>query len=93
MDAFYVKPLACWIPHVLIPNHVPTCPHCKEKKFVNPQKARWINSPKILYGKDRHRYMLDKFGDLARIDAAHQRLEAMGRDVGIDFRFEHGVEA
>lgn len=39
-------------------------------------------------GKDRHRYMLDKFGDLTRIDAAHQRLEAMGRDVGIDFRFD-----
>ena len=57
VDAFYVKSLAVWIPHVLIPNHVPTCPHCKRKDYVHVANARWINHPKILYGKDRHRYL------------------------------------
>jgi predicted DsbA family dithiol-disulfide isomerase len=39
-------------------------------------------------GKDRTRYMLDKFRDQARIDAAHRNLEALGAEVGIDFAFD-----
>jgi predicted DsbA family dithiol-disulfide isomerase len=39
-------------------------------------------------GKDRTRYMLDKFRDQARIDAAHRNLEVLGAEVGIDFAFD-----
>jgi predicted DsbA family dithiol-disulfide isomerase len=39
-------------------------------------------------GMDRTEYMTRKFGDPARIEASHQRLAEMGREVGIDFRFE-----
>ena len=39
-------------------------------------------------GLDRTAYMTAKFGDLARLDAAHARLEAMGRAVGLGFRFD-----
>lgn len=39
-------------------------------------------------GLDREAYMLGKFGSKERIDAAHARLEDMGREEGIDFRFD-----
>lgn len=39
-------------------------------------------------GLDRNAYMLGKFGSKERIDAAHARLEEMGRQEGIDFRFD-----
>jgi hypothetical protein len=50
VDAFYVKPMACWVPHLLVQNHVPTCPRCKSKEFVDAIRARFINSPIVLYG-------------------------------------------
>src|SRR5262245_22469112 len=39
-------------------------------------------------GKDRRRYMLDKFGSEERIRQIHQRVEALGAAEGIDFAFE-----
>jgi len=39
-------------------------------------------------GLDRTAYMTAKFGDLARLDAAHARLAEMGRAVGLGFRFD-----
>jgi predicted DsbA family dithiol-disulfide isomerase len=39
-------------------------------------------------GLDRAAYLRRKFGDAARIDATHARLAAMGRDVGLAFRFD-----
>ena len=39
-------------------------------------------------GKDRKRYMIDKFGSEERIRQAHERLEALGEAVGIDFAFD-----
>ena len=39
-------------------------------------------------GKDRKRYMIDKFGSEERIRPAHERLEALGEAVGIDFAFD-----
>jgi hypothetical protein len=59
-EAFYIKAVACWVPHKLIPNHVPKCPQCEKNRYVDPTKGRWVNSPKILYGVERHRY-LDTF--------------------------------
>lgn len=39
-------------------------------------------------GTDRRAYMLAKFGDEGRIRQVHQRLEGLGADEGIDFRFD-----
>lgn len=39
-------------------------------------------------GMDRKAYMRAKFGDESRLRDAHMRLEALGRDVGIDYDFE-----
>ena len=38
-------------------------------------------------GMDRKAYMRAKFGDESRLRDAHARLEALGRDVGIDYDF------
>jgi hypothetical protein len=42
IDDFYVRPIICWVPHLLIRNHVPSCPRCKDKDNVDVIKARWI---------------------------------------------------
>jgi predicted DsbA family dithiol-disulfide isomerase len=39
-------------------------------------------------GKDRKRYMLDKFGSEERIRQIHQRVEALGAAEGINFAFD-----
>jgi predicted DsbA family dithiol-disulfide isomerase len=39
-------------------------------------------------GMDRKAYMRAKFGDEARLRDAHARLEALGKDVGIDYAFD-----
>jgi predicted DsbA family dithiol-disulfide isomerase len=39
-------------------------------------------------GMDRKAYMRAKFGDESRLADAHARLEALGRDVGIDYAFD-----
>jgi len=39
-------------------------------------------------GKDRKRYMIDKFGSEERIRPAQERLQALGEAVGIDFAFD-----
>lgn len=39
-------------------------------------------------GKDRRRYMIDKFGSEERIQQIHQRLERLGVDEGIKFAFD-----
>jgi hypothetical protein len=40
VDHFYVKPLACWVPHLLIKNHVPTCPRCESKEICPCSASR-----------------------------------------------------
>jgi hypothetical protein len=54
---FYVKPVAAWVPHLLIPNHLPSCPNCQHSKSIDVSKAKWITNPKILYGLNGHRYL------------------------------------
>ncbi len=39
-------------------------------------------------GVDRKEYMTAKFGDLEALRPAHERLLAMGSEVGIDYRFD-----
>ncbi|CAB9521923.1 hypothetical protein (Partial), partial [Seminavis robusta] len=36
---------------------MPTCPHCKCNKYIDIGRSRWIESPKILFGIDSHRYL------------------------------------
>jgi hypothetical protein len=57
VDSFYVKAMACWVPHLLIRNHIPTCPRCSSKEFVDPIRSRFINSPIVLYGMSTNRYL------------------------------------
>jgi hypothetical protein len=57
VEAFYVKGIASWVPHLLIKNFVPSCPRCKTAAYVNPQKSRWINCPTVLYCISRIRYL------------------------------------
>lgn len=57
VDDFYVKPMASFVPHLLITNHVPTCPRCETKDFVHTQRARFINSPIVLYGISSNKYL------------------------------------
>jgi hypothetical protein len=46
--SFYVKPVAAWVPHLLIPGHVPSCPKCEHARSVDTNKSKWIANPKIL---------------------------------------------
>jgi predicted DsbA family dithiol-disulfide isomerase len=39
-------------------------------------------------GVERRAYMLNKFGDTGRIEAAHERLKALGAEEGIAFAFD-----
>ena len=39
-------------------------------------------------GRDRLEYMRERFGDVNRFDAAQKDLQGVGRQMGIDFRFE-----
>lgn len=39
-------------------------------------------------GLERKAYMLGKFGDPSRIEAAHARLDQLGAEAGIDFNFD-----
>lgn len=39
-------------------------------------------------GLERQAYMLAKFGDPERLRSAHERLDQLGREVGIDFAFD-----
>ena len=56
-ETFYVRPVAIWLPERLIPNFVPTCPRCKSNQHVEVSKARWQNSPKVLFGVNGYRYL------------------------------------
>ena len=54
--SFYVKPIAAWVPHLILPHFTPTCPHCQKRTDVMTT-PRWIQKPKLLYGVTTHRYL------------------------------------
>ena len=57
-DRFCVRPMACWVPHLLIPNHMPCCPRCGKRDLVEVNKGvRFIRSPKMLHGVSSHRHL------------------------------------
>jgi len=56
VDSFCVKPLAAFVPHLLLKNHVPCCPKCKSSKSVHTEgpRVKWVKVPKILFGTNSH---------------------------------------
>jgi len=57
VNSFYVKDIAIWLPHVLIPEYTPTCHRCEEKGGVDVSRWSWVAFPKILHGLHTHRYL------------------------------------
>lgn len=47
---FNLKPLACFVPHLLIKNHVPCCPKSKSQKFVHVDSFWFAENSKPLFG-------------------------------------------
>jgi len=60
-DDFYVKDMAVWVPHLIIPHYVPSCARCKKKDYVELSKCHWVENPKLLYGTHSHRYLDTKY--------------------------------
>ena len=56
-ESFYVKDVAVWVPHLLLPNHVTCCPHCGQSDCVDLSKAEFVERPKILHGVRTHRHL------------------------------------
>jgi len=56
-DIFYVKDLAAWIPHMIVPGYTPSCAKCLKKEAVDVQRFRFVEEPKLLYGLSSHRYL------------------------------------
>ena len=56
VDLFHVKPLAVFVPHLLLKNHVPCCPKCESSKSVHTEgpRVKWVKVPKILVGTNSH---------------------------------------
>jgi hypothetical protein len=52
-----VKPIAAWLPHLIIPRHIPTCPHCESSGRIDINRSKWVDRPKVLHGIDSHRYL------------------------------------
>ena len=57
MDSFYINPIVMWVPHLLFKDHLPTCPHCKERRFIDISESKWIDSPIHVFGRSNHCYM------------------------------------
>ena len=55
--SFYVKDIAMWIPHLMLPNYVPSCSKCQTKEMVDVNGFDWVENPKLLYGVCSHRYV------------------------------------
>ena len=44
-----VKYIACFVPHLILPNYRPWCPNCESPCRVDMTKTRWLGSPKPLF--------------------------------------------
>lgn len=60
-QSFCVKPVASWVPHLSMPNHVPTCPRCLRNTHVDVAPSHWIKFPKTLHGIKSHKHLDTKF--------------------------------
>jgi len=50
-----------WLPHLIIPNYVPSCGRCLSKVAVSIDPTKWVENPKMLYGLFSHRYLDTKY--------------------------------
>jgi predicted DsbA family dithiol-disulfide isomerase len=54
--------------------------------------VRWLpfelNAAMPPEGRDRREYMLERFGDLSKFDAAQHQLSLLGKSLGLQFNFE-----
>lgn len=55
VDSFYVKDMAVWLPHMILPHYTPSCSKCGLKTAVDPCRYRWVENPKLLHGVKSHR--------------------------------------
>ena len=55
VDSFYIKPIAAWVPHLLIAGHMPSCLQCKKNTHVEVESSRWVSFPKLMFGIKHHR--------------------------------------
>ena len=53
-SSFCIKPVAAWVPHLIIPGFRPSCPHCKTPEHVDVNNSRWISKPRTLHGIRSH---------------------------------------
>jgi predicted DsbA family dithiol-disulfide isomerase len=78
------------------------CPWCYlGKKRLETALAQWDGGPvEVRFqpyelnpstpeeGVDHHEYLVSKFGDPKALEAAHESLESLGKEVGIHYRFD-----
>lgn len=59
VNSFYIKPLAVFVPHLLLKNHVPSCPKCESSLsvFTEGPRVKWVKVPKLLFGTNSHKYL------------------------------------
>ena len=53
-ESFHAKAVAVWVLHLIMPNHVPSCPKCESNLSVGIGSAEWIKKPKPLCGVRMH---------------------------------------
>ena len=56
-DNFYVKDIAAWVPHLIIPGYLPSCARCGKKEHIDMSKCSWVENPKLLHGTHTHRHL------------------------------------
>jgi len=81
--SFYVKSIACWVPHLLLGNGFkPSCPNCYGNQYIDLSKCCWIEHPKILHGISTHRYLDTKYYHCRRCakDFTGYNIESMTLD-------------
>jgi hypothetical protein len=54
---YYVRSSAVWLPHIIIDNYVPCCPHCKTNSRVDTSRAKWVEFPMLCYSKPLCKYL------------------------------------
>jgi len=54
-DFYYCRPLAVFIPHLIVPDHTPWCPVCRSNANVHTENYRFTENSKPLFGLHEQR--------------------------------------
>ena len=57
-EYYYKRPLAVFIPHLIIPNYIPACPICKKSANVMVNRCQDVQNSKPLFGLQEQRELL-----------------------------------